>query len=189
MLRLMLLRHAKSDWPSGVDDHERPLAKRGRRASPLMGSYMAKEGLLPDLAIVSTARRTQETWELARPAFGAPIAQRNERRLYEGLFGSLLAVIQDIGVETHTLLLVGHNPGLQELALKLIGTSGEHDLTRLREKYPTGGLAVIDFDVARWSRVVTAAGQLERFETPRSPSVVEFSRERGRNPRAEAGSR
>ena len=75
MRRLMLLRHAKSAWPDGVDDHERPLAKRGRTACALMGRYMVDEALLPDLTIVSTARRARESWELVRPAFGQDIVE------------------------------------------------------------------------------------------------------------------
>lgn len=168
MRRLMLLRHAKSDWPDGVDDHERPLARRGQFASPRVGKYMAEEGLLPDLAVVSTARRAQETWELARPAFDESIVQHNERRIYEATARSILDVINEADSRTHALLLVGHNPGLQKLALKLIGTARKSDLARLQRKFPTAGLVVIDFDVERWSQVSMARGHLERFETPKS---------------------
>jgi phosphohistidine phosphatase len=163
----MLLRHAKSDWPDGVDDHARPLAKRGRQASPVMGGYMAAQGLVPDLAVISTARRTQETWELVRPAFARPVAQRDEPRIYEAAAGTILEIIRETESGIHALLLVGHNPGLQDLALKLIGQASGPDMARLREKYPTAGLAVIDFPAGTW-REVTAAGRLERFETPRS---------------------
>lgn len=168
MRRLMLLRHTKSDWPSGVDDHERPLARRGRHAGPLMGNYMAREGLLPDLAVISTARRTRETWELVCPAFAEPIAELDERRIYEAPAGSIIDVIHETGIDIHTLLLVGHNPGLQDLALDLIGRADGNDLGRLREKYPTGGLAVIDFDIGSWSEVAARAGRLERFRTPKT---------------------
>lgn len=168
MRRLMLLRHAKSDWPSGVDDHERPLAKRGRRASPAMGNYMAREGLVPELAVISTARRTRETWELTRPCFPRSIVQHNERRIYEASAASILDVIHETDIEVHTLLLVGHNPGLQDLALELIAKASQPDLARLRGKYPTGGLVVIDFDIEAWSQMAAASGRLERFETPRS---------------------
>ena len=87
MLRLLLLRHAKSDWPDGVDDHDRPLAERGRRAGPLMARYMTGEGLIPDLALISTARRTRETWELLRPVIGNGIRWREEPRIYEAPHG------------------------------------------------------------------------------------------------------
>lgn len=168
MRRLMLLRHAKSDRPAGIDDHERPLAKRGRRDSACMGRYMATEGLLPDLAIVSTARRTQETWELACPAFMAEIAQQDERRIYDASASSILDVVHEADSRMHTLLLVGHNPGFHDLILKLIGTARKSDLARLQQKFPTAGLVVIEFDIDRWIQVSMARGQLERFETPKS---------------------
>ncbi len=173
MRRLMLLRHAKSDWPDGVDDHVRPLAERGRQASPLMGAYMAKEGLLPDLAIVSTARRARETWELARAAFGQNIAERDDARIYEASAHAILDVIRQTGPDVHALLLVGHNPAFQELALTLVGQESRSALSPLRRKYPTAGLVVIDFDIERWSDVSGGLGRLERFETPKS--VTDFT--------------
>ncbi|WP_269497947.1 SixA phosphatase family protein [Castellaniella sp. S9] len=167
--RLMLLRHAKSDWPDGVDDHDRPLlAGRGRQAGALMGTYMAKEGLVPDLALVSTARRAQETWALAGLAFVPPVARRDEPRIYEAAVGSLFEVVREADAQVRTLLLVGHNPGLHGLALTLVGAGGAEDLALLRAKYPTAGLAVIDFGVGGWDRLRPATGTLERFVTPRS---------------------
>ena len=168
MYRLMLFRHAKSDRPEGVDDHERPLAKRGRKACPLMGRYMADEGLVPDLAVVSTARRARETWELARPAFGRDIVQQDEPRLYHTPAGTLLDVIRQTEPGIGTLLLVGHNPGMHDLALKLIGKASRSDLSQLRLRYPTAGLLVIDFKIANWSEASEGSGRLERFETPKS---------------------
>lgn len=168
MRRLILLRHAKSDRPEGVDDHERPLAKRGRRTSPLMGIYMAGKGLMPDLAIVSTARRARETWKLVRPAFEHDISRRKEPRIYDASAKSILDVVHATASDVKVLLLVGHNPGLQDLALKLIGKGSPSDLPRLRRKFPTAGLVVIDFDVKRWRDVSEGLGQLERFETPKS---------------------
>lgn len=168
MRRLMLLRHAKSNWPDGFDDHERPLAERGRRASPMMGRYMAQQELLPDLAIVSTARRAHETWDLARRAFEEDIAQRDDARIYEASARTILDVIRETRPDVHVLLLVGHNPGLHELALKLIGKGSRFALRRLRRKYPTAGLVVIDFDIELWNDVSGGLGQIERFETPKS---------------------
>lgn len=168
MRRLMLLRHTKSDWPMGVEDHDRPLAKRGLRAGPLMGTYMASQGLIPDLVLVSTARRTQETWQLVQPALGDGIPTFDERRIYEASCGRIRDVIHEMANDIQSLLLVGHNPGLQALALDLISIADADDLSRLREKYPTGGLAVIDFTLESWKDVGTGAGRLERFVTPRS---------------------
>ncbi|WP_245450854.1 SixA phosphatase family protein [Borborobacter arsenicus] len=166
MRRLVFLRHAKSDRPAGVEDHERPLSLRGRKASSLMGSYMAKEKLLPDRVLVSTARRTQETWNLACPAFTQDIARTDEQRLYDASADTILEVIRQTPSDVRTLLVIGHNPGLQELALKLISTPGP-DLSRLRGKYPTAGLVVIDFDIKRWSEAAAGTGRLDLFTTPK----------------------
>ena len=168
MRRLMLLRHGKSAWPDGVDDHERPLAKRGRTTCSLMGRYMADEALLPDLTIVSTARRARESWELVRPAFAQDIVEHDEPRIYEASASAILDVVRKTRPDVHTLLLVGHNPGLHELALKLIGDGSSSDLSRLQQKYPTAGLVVIDFKFRRWSKISATLGRLERFETPKS---------------------
>jgi phosphohistidine phosphatase len=168
MRRLMLLRHAKSDWPDGVEDHKRPLAERGRRMSPLMGRFMVEKRLLPDLAMVSTARRAMETWELVRAAIGQDIVQKDEPRIYEAPSHAILGAVRQTPDDIHALLLVGHNPGLQDLALKLIGKGREPDLSRLQRKYPTAGLVVIDFDIKHWSEVAGGLGRLERFETPKS---------------------
>lgn len=168
MRRLMLLRHAKADRPSGVGDHERPLADRGRKDSTRMGAYMAAAGLVPDLAIVSSARRAQETWAHARPAFAAAIVQRDDRRIYEASAAAIAQVIGDTGPEIAALLLVGHNPGFHELALQLAGSGNLPDLARLRREYPTAGLAVIDFAAQTWRQLSNGAGRLELVATPQS---------------------
>ena len=167
MLRLMLFRHAKSAYPAGVEDHERPLAERGEKAAPVIGRYMADQRLVPDLAVVSTARRAQQTWALAAEALGKVIRRRDEARIYEAP-AALVEVIRQTPSGVGTLLLVGHNPGLQDLALDLVGGGDKDALARLRAKYSTAGLAVIDFDVRRWSDVSPGGGSLERFVTPKS---------------------
>jgi phosphohistidine phosphatase len=171
MLRLMLLRHAKSAWPEGVDDHERPLAGRGKAAAPVMGRYMAAQGLVPDLAVVSTARRAQETWALASAAFAQEIKRRDEKRIYEASAQTILGVIRKTPARVKTLLLVGHNPGFEELA-QMLAHDGEPDaIALIRKKYPTGALAVIDFEVERWNEVAAGEGKLERFVTPKIARV------------------
>src|SRR3954465_2963655 len=140
MLRLMLFRHAKSAYPAGVEDHERPLAERGRKAAPAIGRYMADQELVPDLAVVSTARRAQETWALAAQALGTEVPRRDERRIYEAGPAAILDVTRQTPSRVGTLLLVGHNPGFQELALALIGEGDEDTLARLGSKFSTAGL-------------------------------------------------
>jgi phosphohistidine phosphatase len=166
MRRLMILRHAKSDWPAGADDHARPLAPRGLRAAPVMGRYMIAQGLVPDFAIVSTARRTQETWALVRAEFGAAPPHRDEHRIYEASVDSLFAVVAG-APDVRTLLMVGHNPGSEELASDLTGSGDEADLIRMR-RFPTCALAVIDFDTEHWAHVTHGTGRLNRYVTPGS---------------------
>ena len=168
MRRLMLLRHAKSDWPEGVADHERPLASRGRDAAPVIGRYMAGQGLLPDLAVVSTARRAQETWKLASANFAMVPTTRPERRLYDATADDLLAVIRQVDRAVGAVLLVGHNPGLEDLSLRLVGAGNPAEVARLERKFPTGALAVLDFDIDGWEQVAEGCGRLERFDTPKS---------------------
>ncbi len=167
MRRLMLLRHAKSDWPNGMADLDRPLSPRGREAGPLMAAYMAQEGLLPDLALVSPARRTRETWDLVAPAVGAPPSRR-EPRIYEAPAERLLEVVREAEDGVRVLLLVGHNPGSEDLARRLVGHGDRYAFARMAQKYPTAGLAVIDFAVERWSEVDGRGGRLDRFVTPKS---------------------
>ncbi len=161
----MLLRHAKSAWPEGVADHRRPLAGRGRKAAPAIAAYMAEHGLVPDLALVSTARRAQETWELVAEALPRGIDVRDAVGIYEVSAKAILGVIRGVEPSIHNLLLVGHNPGMAELALMLAG-EGEA-LARLHEKFPTAALAVIDFDAGQWSEIEPGRGRLVQFVTPR----------------------
>jgi phosphohistidine phosphatase len=168
MKRLLLLRHAKSAWPDGVDDHDRPLAERGRRDAPRMGAYMVSAGLRPDFALVSSARRTQETWALVAPALGKPCSSRTVASIYEAEAEAILKAIQDAPEESGTLLVVGHNPGFETLAA-LLAPRGEADaLARLKTKYPTAGLAVIAFGFDTWADIAPGSGWLESFVTPKT---------------------
>lgn len=166
MLRLLLLRHGKSSWPSGILDVERPLSPRGRKAVVLMGDYLREEGLLPDLVLISPARRTEETWDLVQPALGE-VDYRREPRIYGAPAQRLLSVVQEVSPEKHAVLMVGHNPGFEDLAKMLIGDGTPEDCDRLARKYPTAGLVVLDFAEPDWERVKARAGRLERFVTPK----------------------
>lgn len=168
MRRLMLLRHAKSDWSaSGQRDIDRTLAERGREVTSIIGRYMAQQGLVPDRVLVSSARRTRETWELLAPEFPKQPAFAFEPRLYEAPAKALLAVVRETAPEVQTLLLVGHNPGLQELAAVLTGSGDAEARHRLVEKFPTAALAVLDFAIDDWA-VKPSTGRLDRFITPRA---------------------
>lgn len=167
MLRLMLLRHAKSDRPPGVGDLDRPLNPRGRAAAPRMAAYLAAEDLRPDHVVVSPSRRTHQTWEPVREALGLPDAEFVES-IYEAPPEALLKVICETPDTAASLLLIGHNPGTQDLATQLVG-AGPRDLRRrLDAEFPTAALAVIDFDLDRWSDIGPGTGRIERFVAPKN---------------------
>ena len=170
MLRLMLLRHAKSTWPSGMQDAERPLSDRGESAARLMGGYMAHHALIPDRVLCSPARRTRDTWIgvssiPARWPAGPDVVF--DGRLYGALRQGILSIIRDQSDAVRTLLVLGHNPGLQEAAEWLIAAGDVEQRERLREKFPAAALAVIDFALDKWSDVHEQCGRLEHFITPR----------------------
>jgi phosphohistidine phosphatase len=166
MRRLILLRHAKSDRPAGVADRERPLNPRGRRAAPAVGAHLAKEGLRPDLALVSPAQRTRETWEAVAAGLGDP-ETRWQPEIYEAPAERVLAVIRTAPDQAGTVIVVGHNPGLGDLASDLVGAGPREARSRLALEFPTAAYAVIDFDAARWAEVAPKRGRLERFVRPR----------------------
>lgn len=169
MLTLSLLRHAKAALGDAeLDDSERPLAARGIEAAPRMGRFMAENGLIPDLVLCSGAVRTRQTLALLLPELArARPAVRYDDGLYlasrRAMAGRLLGVPDGTG----HVLLVGHNPGIQALALGLIGTAAPADLKSLAAKFPTCGLAVLTFDAARWSDIRAASGTLIHFMSPR----------------------
>ncbi|SFV11518.1 phosphohistidine phosphatase [Methylobacterium sp. 174MFSha1.1] len=165
MRRLILLRHAKSDWPDGASDVDRPLAPRGQEAAPKMAAYLAEQGLVPDRVLVSPARRTQETWALVKPALGA-VPDETVPQIYEAPVSRLLDVLRSIPDEVATALMIGHNPGFQDLA-RLLGKPSEARRA-LTKKYPTAAVAVIDLSVDSWGKVEAGEGTVERFVTPKT---------------------
>ena len=169
MRRLMLLRHAKSDWAApAARDHERPLSARGREAAPKMGAYMARHALVPDLIVASPAARAGETLDRLLPAFREPPKIRQDDRLYETGANVLLDVVKETAKTVHSLLLVGHNPGLAELASLLMAAGDVEARQQLIEKFPTAALAVIDFALDDWGKLHPKAGRLDRFVIPRT---------------------
>ncbi|GEO85855.1 MULTISPECIES: SixA phosphatase family protein [Alphaproteobacteria] len=166
-LRLLLLRHAKSAWPDGVADEERPLNARGRASASMVGDYLAREGLVPDLALVSSARRTRETWALVGECLPRTPKVRQEPGLYAASAEDMLGVLRRVEAIFPTVLILAHNPGTQDLALLLSGAGEKSQRREIGEKYPTAGLAVIDFGLDDWGKVGAGAGFLERFVTPR----------------------
>ncbi len=169
MRRLMLLRHAKSDRAQpGASDQARPLNERGEETATRVGAYLARHGLAPDLVLCSTARRTRDTWALAANEIGAAPAVIYESRLYEATSDAILNVVRETDPKVHSLLVVGHNPGLQELAVALLASGDVDTRERLREKLPTSGLVVIDLAADDWKALHRKSGRLDRVIVPRT---------------------
>lgn len=169
MRRLLLFRHSKAERAEpGASDHERVLMERGRKDAAKIGAYMASHGLVPDLTIVSTAARTEETWKFAAGAFKSKPQSQSTDKLYDASPRTILDVIKTASADAHTLMLVGHNPGLHEAALLLIAAGDIEARERLREKLPTSGLVIVDFAFDDWRKLHPQSGRLERFVSPKS---------------------
>ena len=169
MRRLMLLRHAKSDWSRpDLADHDRALNARGREAAPKIGTYMARHALHPDLVVVSSARRARETLDLLLPALKKSPKVIFDPRLYEASPDTLLSVARETPPAVHTLLVIGHNPGLADFAALLVAAGDTGGRARLAEKFPTGALAVIDVPFDAWGKLHAKCGRLDRFVIPRA---------------------
>jgi len=158
--RLVVLRHAKSAWPEGVPDHRRPLAPRGRRDAPAAGRALVEADFLPDLALCSTAVRARQTWDLASAQWGTPPPVRHDERLYGADAAELLDVVHEVPAEVETLLLVGHNPGLEELVLGLAGDGLDDALERVHVKFPTAAIAVLTWRGTGWEALLPGTALL-----------------------------
>ncbi|WP_328773099.1 SixA phosphatase family protein [Streptomyces sp. NBC_00286] len=165
--RLVILRHAKSAWPDGVADHERPLAPRGRRDAPAAGRALVGADLRPDLALCSTAVRARQTWELAAAEWATPPPVRHDPRLYVADVPELLATVHEVADEVRTLLLIGHNPGLEELVLTLAGDSLDDALDEVRTKFPTSAIAVLTWYGDTWRSLGPGMALLTDMKVPR----------------------
>jgi phosphohistidine phosphatase len=166
MHTLYLLRHAKSSWADpGLPDHERPLASRGRRDAKRIASHLVRLGIEPELVLCSSAARTRETLELLRPALGVTVTVRIEEELYAASCDRLLERIRALPEAVASLMLVGHNPGLQQLGLFLASAGAE--LERLEAKLPTGALATLTITDTTWSRLSEADAELAAYVVPK----------------------
>jgi phosphohistidine phosphatase len=165
MKRLYLLRHAKSSWDDPtLADSDRPLARRGRRAAKVMAEHLRREGTSPELVLCSPSRRTRETLERIAPGLGKNAEVRIEPELYAGSAATLLEQLHGVPDEVDSVLLVGHNPAIQELALSLARRGSESE--RVREKFPTAALATLELD-ASWPQLAPGSAELLAFVRPK----------------------
>ncbi len=165
--QLLLLRHAKSAWPD-VADHERPLARRGRRDAPAAGRWLRTTGRVPDRVVCSTARRARQTWRLAAAELAAAPAVSFDQRVYGAVPAELLELARETAPGIRRLLIVGHDPAMQELTLALAGArAGDAGaLDRVRVKFPTAAIAVLEF-TGTWRQLEPARARLSAFVIPR----------------------
>jgi phosphohistidine phosphatase len=168
MLTLSLLRHAKSSWDdASLKDFDRPLSERGETAAPRMGAYMAAQGLAPELVLCSPAVRARQTLDLVLPRLGGGPTVVYEENFYLAAPSVLLARLRKIEAKVSRVLVIGHDPGMQGLALELAGTGDAERMQALAAKFPTAGLAVIGFKARDWSKIAPGKGRLEQFVSPK----------------------
>jgi phosphohistidine phosphatase len=171
MKRLFLLRHAKSLRDESMNDKDRPLNPRGRADAPTMGAYMHKERYIPDRVLCSSAKRTVETWTMLGPELDTVPQPNLLDSLYLAASGSILKIIRQEGREAAALLVIGHNPGLEDAARKLTAkpsSAKERELVaEIETKFPTGALAVLEFEISAWPEMTEGAGKLVDFARPK----------------------
>jgi phosphohistidine phosphatase len=162
-----LLRHAKSSWDDpGLPDHDRPLAPRGRRAAERMGRHVAATGVAPDLVLCSSATRAVATWEEIRSGLppGTPVEVSAE--LYEAGAASLLHRLNLLPETVGSVLIIGHNPAIEGLAIGLTSAGSAAAIDRMKTKYPTGALATLVIDAA-WADLAWEGARLAGFVVPK----------------------
>ncbi len=165
---MILLRHAKSAWDKpGVDDIDRPLAPRGRRATAAIGVYLRDEDLAPDLVLCSTALRARETWTGLAQILARPAKVQHESKLYLATPDTLFKRARAIDDGARTILFIGHEGGVDEFARQLAGDGDRALRKRLAERFPTAALAVIALTLAHWADLAPRAGALVRYVTPK----------------------
>jgi phosphohistidine phosphatase len=167
MKTLYLLRHFKSSWKDkDLEDFDRPLGKRGRRAAELMAGYVARNGIVPTQILCSPSRRTRETLDRMLDSFGGAVPTRFEKGVYLADAPVLLRRLRRLG-DTASVMIIGHNPGLETLAKSLAGSGDEAARTRLASKFPTGALAVLSAEIQNWRDLEAGCARLDAFVCPR----------------------
>lgn len=159
--KLILIRHAKSDWSQDQEDHKRPLNPRGRRQAPLIGSWLAGLGHIPAEVLCSDATRTGETWDLMAGGLGQRPPVTFHRELYLAPAITMLNVLR--GATADVVAMVGHNPGIADFAHGLVDKAPDHP--RFAD-YPTGAVTVIEFDHIDWGQTQEATGTPVAFSIP-----------------------
>ena len=166
MRRLFLVRHAKAELATGRDDYARKLTERGRADARRVAKALAARRTLPDLLIHSGAARAKQTAEILAAEWRTKVELEEDVGLYDASLTTLLDRTRALGHAHKSVGLVGHNPGLGELATALTGSGAEPEVRRLSAKYPTGAVAVLDFSIKRWEELERNSGMLALYLTP-----------------------
>ncbi len=163
---ILILRHAEAVAHSPGGDLERELSTRGRVECGKVGHYIARNGLFPDLAVVSPSARTRETFDLVQQTWTSPVQQSVRKGLYNAEVADIVAELRQVQSDVHTLLYVGHNPGIAEFANLMVarGQAGLRD--ELAHGMPTASLAVLDLDIEDWVDLSLHSARLVSFVTP-----------------------
>ena len=169
MKKLTLLRHAKSSWDDPVDrDFDRPLNKKGKRAAAVMGCFIRRNGLTFDQILASPAVRVIETLENVEEASKLAMEPTWDRKIYLASSATLMDVLRGARAEAEHILMVGHNPGLEDLVLELVPDDGSSPVRdEVETKYPTASLAEMTLAIDSWADIAEKCGALDRFTRPR----------------------
>ena len=169
--KLTLMRHAKSSWADySQSDMDRPLSPRGKKDAPKMGRYLYENDLHPDLVLCSPAQRTRETLARLQTAFGKPFNTRFDKSIYSaGMGHGLISLLHSLKGDFDHVMIVGHNPAMQELAQSLVNwTAGDEDThQRLRSKFSTGSVISMEFDGDNWTSAALGQGKFTHFMAPK----------------------
>jgi phosphohistidine phosphatase len=166
---LLLLRHAKSSWSdAALADHDRPLAPRGERAARVIASHFRSEQIRPALVLCSSARRTRDTLAALQPVLGPSAEVRIEDRLYGAGAAGILALLRTVDPAIPSVMVIGHNPGLEDLAVALAGDGTEAAVRQLRSKFPTGALATLELPTSGWPQLAFGGAFLRSVVLPRT---------------------
>lgn len=173
--RLVLLRHAKSSWEADATrDFDRPLASRGETAAPAVGGFLAERDLWPEWVLCSPAKRTRQTWKRVSPAVEIPPVVVYDPALYLASARTILARIKETPARITTVMVVGHNPGLQELAADLVHRAEPRVASAVAAKFPTAAVVALAFEQEDWSGVDAESGRLLAWRTPKGREPHEF---------------
>jgi phosphohistidine phosphatase len=170
MRQLFVLRHAKSSWDDpGLDDHDRPLAPRGQRAVRVLNDYVRNHGIEPALVLCSSSRRTRETLTGVSPS-GEHVIEPN---LYGASAGGILERLHEIPADTSSAMVIGHNPAMQILILRLAAgpAAADDDLATIQRKFPTGALATLTFE-CEWHELGPGGARLTGLVRPKDLNLI-----------------